>query len=105
MGLTPAPRMSTRSGRRILTGDFPYDLLCFAGAREQAIKIADSPAQAFLELHRRQPMQDLFGAGDVGAALPGVVLWQRSELEPRARADEGDDKLAKLRNGCFEGIA
>src|SRR5437868_8492176 len=50
-------------------------------------------------------MQDLFGAGDVGTTLSGVVLWQRSELEPRARADEGDDKLGKLRDGYFEGIA
>src|SRR5258708_28786725 len=50
-------------------------------------------------------MQDLFGAGDVGAALPGVVLWQRSELEPRARANEGDDKPGQLRDGYFDGVA
>jgi hypothetical protein len=39
-------------------------------------------------------MEELPGAADIGAALPGIILWQGLEFEPDVRADERNMRRA-----------
>src|SRR5690242_14208598 len=105
MGLTLTPRISVRSSRRT-SAEFKWrpsiraSLPCLssrADNRKYSWSGPDPPG-----VHPSATGAGALGAGDVGTTLPGVVLRQRPQLEPRARGDEGEDKLCELQDGNFE---
>src|SRR5690348_8802516 len=76
-----------------------------AGLAEETVEIGDSALQPHLERDPRLPIQHITGAGDVGAALHGVVHRQRLPLDPRARAGHDDDLFRQLAHGGLDGVA
>ena len=74
-------------------------------AREQRVEVGDGAQQAFLELHRRTPAQQVPRARDVGHALQRIVRRQGREAQARGRAGQPDHLLGKLQDGEFARVA
>src|SRR5271168_5427908 len=53
-----------------------------------AAEIFVGEAQALFEINFGLPLEDAAGFGDVGAALPGIVLGERAEDDGSRRAGE-----------------
>lgn len=59
--------------------------------------------QSDVQRHSRFPAEPSAGAGDVGAALFGVVFGERFELQFALRAGLGNDRLSQFEDRPFVG--
>src|ERR1700722_7031405 len=103
--LTLTRRTSSGGWPGCSNGGLPYKLPRLAGIRQESFEIRDGPGETFAQLNLRRPMQEFAGAGNIWAALPWVILGQRSNLQFRSRADQRNDKLSQLLNSHFDWIS
>jgi len=69
------------------------------------LEIIDGPLQSLLEVDHRLPIQDAAGKCDVGAALCGIVGWERLVGEDGFGTGEMEDALGDLVDANLVGVA